>query len=37
MDRYKRIEKTIGEGAYGLVYKGVDKQTDAFVAMKVML
>ena len=38
MDRYQKVEKGgggIGEGAYGVVYKGKDKQTGAFVAMKV--
>lgn len=40
MDRYQKVEKGtggsgIGEGAYGVVYKGKDKQTGEIVAMKV--
>ena len=39
MERYQKIEKkapdaTIGEGAYGVVYKALDKQTQKYVAMK---
>lgn len=39
MDRYQKIEKkapdaTIGEGAYGVVYKALDKETQKYVAMK---
>jgi cyclin-dependent kinase 1 len=33
MDNYVKIEK-IGEGTYGVVYKGRDKRTDKLVAMK---
>lgn len=37
MDRYSKVEKgqTHGEGAYGVVYKGKDRITGDFVAMKV--
>ena len=38
MERYQKVEKGgggIGEGAYGVVDKGKDKQTGALVAMKV--
>ena len=38
MDRYQKTEKGtggIGEGAYGVVYKGKDKKTGKTVAMKV--
>jgi serine/threonine protein kinase len=38
MDRYVKQEKgggDIGKGAYGVVYKGTDKQTGKTVAMKV--
>jgi hypothetical protein len=38
MDRYQKTEKGgagIGEGAYGVVYKGKDKKTGEIVAMKV--
>jgi hypothetical protein len=38
MERYQKTEKGtggIGEGAYGVVYKGKDKQTGEIVAMKV--
>merc|ERR1712159_585793 len=36
MDRYTKVEKgqTHGEGAYGVVYKGKDRITGDFVAMK---
>jgi serine/threonine protein kinase len=36
MDRYSKVEKgqTHGEGAYGVVYKGKDRITGDFVAMK---
>eukprot|EP00596_Hydrurales_sp_CCMP1899_P000601 CAMPEP_0119051274 /NCGR_PEP_ID=MMETSP1177-20130426/72941_1 /TAXON_ID=2985 /ORGANISM="Ochromonas sp, Strain CCMP1899" /LENGTH=528 /DNA_ID=CAMNT_0007030417 /DNA_START=146 /DNA_END=1732 /DNA_ORIENTATION=- len=39
MDRYKKIEKTnpdatLGEGAYGVVYKAIDLQTNKHVALK---
>ena len=37
MDRYVKQEKgggDIGKGAYGVVYKGTDKQTGKTVAMK---
>ena len=36
MDRYQKVEKgqSHGEGAYGVVYKGVDKVTKEYVAMK---
>jgi serine/threonine protein kinase len=40
MDRYQKTEKGgagIGEGAYGVVYKGKDKKTGEIVAMKVRL
>jgi serine/threonine protein kinase len=39
MQRYQKIEKngTCGEGAYGVVYKAKDKNTDALVALKVFL
>ena len=33
MDQFQRVEK-IGEGAYGVVYKARDKETDQFVALK---
>jgi cyclin-dependent kinase 2 len=33
MDRYERLGK-IGEGTYGVVYKAVDKQTGAIIALK---
>lgn len=32
--RYKKIEKPIGEGTYGVVYKAKDLQTGASVALK---
>ena len=37
MDRYTKVEKgqSHGEGAYGVVYKGKDRVTGDFVAMKV--
>ena len=38
MERYQKTEKGtggIGEGAYGVVYKGKDKKTGETVAMKV--
>ena len=37
MDRYTKVEKgqSHGEGAYGVVYKGKDRVTGNFVAMKV--
>jgi len=38
MERYQKTEKGgagIGEGAYGVVYKGKDKKTGEIVAMKV--
>lgn len=37
MERYAKVEKgggSHGEGAYGVVYKGKDKITGQFVAMK---
>ena len=36
MERYQKVEKGggIGEGAYGVVYKGKDKHTGEIVAMK---
>jgi serine/threonine protein kinase len=39
MDRYQKIEKNgqVGEGTYGVVYKAKDKQTNVFVALKVIL
>jgi serine/threonine protein kinase len=39
MERYQKTEKGtggIGEGAYGVVYKGKDKKTGEIVAMKVL-
>ena len=39
MDRYERVEKstaTLGEGTYGVVYKARDKQSNKFVALKVI-
>lgn len=39
MDRYERVEKstaTLGEGTYGVVYKARDKQSNKFVALKVL-
>lgn len=38
MDRYQKIEKNgqVGEGTYGVVYKAKDKQTNEFVALKVI-
>jgi serine/threonine protein kinase len=37
-ERYTKVEKNFscGEGAYGVVYKAVDKKTNQFVAMKVI-
>jgi serine/threonine protein kinase len=32
--RYKKIEKPIGEGTYGVVYKATDTKTGAVVALK---
>lgn len=32
-ERYKKLE-TIGEGTYGLVYKGIDQHTGQTVAIK---
>jgi len=37
MERYQKIEKNggpIGDGTYGVVYKGIDLWTDALVALK---
>jgi serine/threonine protein kinase len=36
MERYQKIEKNgaVGEGTYGVVYKGVDLWTKNFVALK---
>lgn len=33
MDLFKQLEK-IGEGTYGVVYKGKDKQTGKIIALK---
>ncbi|KAJ8485538.1 hypothetical protein OPV22_018023 [Ensete ventricosum] len=33
MERYEKVEK-IGEGAFGVVYKARDRQTNAMIAMK---
>ena len=33
MDKYERIKK-VGEGAYGVVYKCRNKETNAIVAIK---
>eukprot|EP00947_MAST-08B_sp_MAST-8B-sp1_P004459 g4459.t1 len=33
-NRYKKIEKPIGEGTYGVVYKATDTKTGAMVALK---
>lgn len=35
MDKYKIIE-TIGDGTYGIVYKGIDTKTNEYVAIKKM-
>ena len=38
MERYQKTEKGgggLGEGAYGVVYKGKDKKTGEIVAIKV--
>lgn len=32
--RYQRVEKPVGEGTYGVVYKARDKVTGDYVAMK---
>jgi serine/threonine protein kinase len=32
-DRYEKVGR-IGEGSYGVVYKAIDRQTNAFVALK---
>lgn len=32
-DRYERLTK-LGEGTYGVVYKGRDRKTNEFVALK---
>ena len=34
-DRYQRIEKAVGEGTYGVVYKAKDRVTGEVVALKV--
>jgi serine/threonine protein kinase len=34
-ERYQRIEKAVGEGTYGVVYKARDRQTNEIVALKV--
>ena len=33
MENYEKLEK-IGEGTYGIVYKGRDKQSGSIVALK---
>mmetsp|Transcript_18371 Transcript_18371/g.16028 ORF Transcript_18371/g.16028 Transcript_18371/m.16028 type:complete len:139 (+) Transcript_18371:75-491(+) len=33
LDRYQKTDK-VGEGTYGVVYKGKDKQTDEIIALK---
>lgn len=33
IDRYRKLEK-LGEGTYGVVYKGQDKVTGEYVALK---
>ena len=33
--KYKRIEK-IGEGAYGIVYKAINTETNKLVAIKII-
>ena len=33
--RYEKCDK-LGEGTYGVVYKGIDTQTDKIVAIKKM-
>jgi serine/threonine protein kinase len=32
--RYQKIEKPVGEGTYGVVYKARDKVTGEYVALK---
>ena len=32
--RYQKIEKPVGEGTYGVVYKAKEKATGEFVALK---
>jgi hypothetical protein len=34
-ERYQRIEKAVGEGTYGVVYKARDRVTGEVVALKV--
>ncbi len=34
-ERYQRIEKAVGEGTYGVVYKARDRLTGEVVALKV--
>jgi serine/threonine protein kinase len=36
MERYQKIEKNgaVGEGTYGVVYKGIDLWNNSFVALK---
>lgn len=33
LDLFKKLEK-IGEGTYGVVYKGIDRQTGKIIALK---
>jgi serine/threonine protein kinase len=34
LQRYLKIEKPVGEGTYGVVYKAKDKTNGEFVALK---
>ena len=34
LSRYQKVEKPIGEGTYGIVYKAKDRETGETVAMK---
>lgn len=34
LSQYQKIEKPVGEGTYGVVYKAKDKKTGKYVALK---